>query len=144
VEAAAVRPLGQVRPPTLPCLAPIRFVSVSGGGDGSDARFDLPWFTGGAGVAAATLGTRPPTESGRTRAVVVSVSSDGGRSWTVPSARRIASCLLDGYYTASWPASIVDERVWWIVAGGSRPVAQVTTDAGQTWHTTLIRGLLGR
>jgi photosystem II stability/assembly factor-like uncharacterized protein len=150
-------PQGQVRPPALPCLAPIRFVSVSlgwmarcpGGGvfstidagrrwsraairipHRSDARFDLPRFIGDAGVMAATLGTRPPTESGRTRAVVFSVSSDSGRTWTVRSARRIASCPLDAYSTPFWPASIADTRVWWIVAGGSRPTVQVTTDAG--------------
>jgi hypothetical protein len=164
-------PPGQVRPPALPCLAPISFVSISsgwmgrceGGGvfstvdgghrwsrvairipDRSDARFDLPRFIGGAGVVAATLGTRPPTESGWTRAVVFAVSSDSGRSWTVRSARRIASCPLDAYYTPFWPASIVDTRVWWIVAGGSRPTVQVTTDAGQTWRAIAAQGLPSR
>jgi photosystem II stability/assembly factor-like uncharacterized protein len=164
-------PPGQVRPPALPCLAPISFVSIStgwmgrceGGGvfstvDGgrrwsrvairipgrSDARFDLPRFIGGAGVVAATLGTRPPTESGRTRAVVFSVSSDSGRTWTVRSARRIASCPLDAYSTPFWPASIVDTRVWWIVAGGSRPTVQVTIDGGQTWRAIAAQGLPSR
>jgi photosystem II stability/assembly factor-like uncharacterized protein len=161
-------PPGQVRPPALPCLAPIRFNSVSSGWmsrcdrggpfsttDGGrrwsrvpvairhrlDARFDLPWFNGGEGVVSATIGTRPPTESGRTRAVAFAVSSNGGRSWAARSMGRIASCPLSAYFTASWPASIVNRRVWWIVAGGTRPVAQVTTDSGQTWRTVPARGL---
>jgi photosystem II stability/assembly factor-like uncharacterized protein len=170
-ERLASGPPSQVRPSALPCLAPIRFMSVSsgwmarcqGGGvfssvDGgrrwsrapiripgrSDARFDLPRFIGDAGVVAATLSTRPPTETGRTRAVVFSVSSDGGRSWTVRSVRRVASCPLDAYYTAFWPASIVDTRVWWIVAGRSRPTVQVTTDGGRTWRAIAAQGLPSR
>jgi photosystem II stability/assembly factor-like uncharacterized protein len=162
-------PSGQVRPRALPCLAPIRFVSFSsgwmarcplGGGvfstvdggrrwsrvpigipGGANARFDLPTFVGRTGVVAATLGTRPETESGRTRAVVFAVSDDGGRNWTARSARRIASCPLEAYYTLAWPASVVDDRVWWIVSDGTRPVVRVTTDGAQTWRTTAARGL---
>jgi photosystem II stability/assembly factor-like uncharacterized protein len=161
-------PSGQVRPPALPCLAPIRFVSFSSGWmarcqlggmfstvdaghrwsrvpigirDGANARFDLPTFAGRRGVVAATLGTRPETESGRTRSVVFAVSDDGGRSWTARSTRRIASCPLGANYTLAWPTSVVDERVWWIVWGGTRPVVQVTTDGGQRWRTTAARGL---
>ncbi|MGZ4415497.1 MAG: WD40/YVTN/BNR-like repeat-containing protein [Gaiellaceae bacterium] len=164
-------PPGQVRPPALPCLAPIRFGSVLSGWmarcehgglfsttdggrrwsavpveipDRSDARFDLPWLDGEFGVVAATVGTRPPTESGRTRAVTFSVSSNGGQTWTARSTRRTASCPLNAYYTASWPTSIVNRRVWWIVAGAARPVAQVTTDAGRTWRTVPARGLPAR
>jgi photosystem II stability/assembly factor-like uncharacterized protein len=164
-------PPGQVRPPALPCLAPIRFFSISSGwmarcqdgglfstADGgrrwsraripipghANARFDLPSFAGSAGVAAATIGTRPPTESGRMRAVAFSVSSDSGRSWRVRSRRRVAPCPLAAYSTASWPASIVNRRVWWIVAGGSRPSVQVTIDAGQTWRRFPGQGLPSR
>lgn len=161
-------PSRQVRPSGLPCLAPIRFVSFSSGWmarcqlgsvfstvdagrrwsrvpiaihDGVNARFDLPTFVGRTGVVAATLGTRPETESGRTRAIVFAVSGDGGRSWTARSTRRIAACPLDAYSTSSWPASAVDARVWWIVSGGARPLVQVTTDGGQTWLTSAARGL---
>lgn len=162
-------PASQVRSaPALPCLAPISFTSlrkgwmarcerggvsstVDGGRhwrtaairipDVSEARFDLPWFRGSMGVVAATLGTRPPSESGRMRKVVFSVSHDGGRNWTDAAARRIASCPLDAYYTPSWPTSIVDERTWWVVADGNRPMVQVTTDAGHTWRTVAERGL---
>jgi photosystem II stability/assembly factor-like uncharacterized protein len=152
----------------LPCLAPIHFVSpwtgwmarcgngrvfsTHEGGrhwsretiripNGSDARFDLPRFVGRAGVIAATLGSRPPTELARTRAVVFSVSRDGGRDWSVRSIRQVASCALTPYFTALWPASVVDARVWWIVAGRSRPVVQVTRNAGRRWHTVGARGL---
>jgi photosystem II stability/assembly factor-like uncharacterized protein len=162
-------PLSQVRPsPGLPCLAPIRFVSRSLGwmarcGDGrifstddggprwsrvliptpgaSDARFDLPAFSGEAGAVAATLGTRPVTATGSTRAVAFSVSPDGGRHWAVRSTREVASCPLRPYYTALWPASVANAQVWWIVAGRSRPVVQVTTDAGRRWRTVAARGL---
>jgi photosystem II stability/assembly factor-like uncharacterized protein len=161
-------PPGQVRSPGLPCLAPIHFVSPSTGWmarcgngrvfsthdggrhwsratiripNGSDARFDLPRFVGRAGVIAATLGSRSPTETARTRAVVFSVSRDGGRDWSVRSIRQVASCALTPYFTALWPASVVDARVWWIVAGRSRPVVQVTRNAGQQWHAVVARGL---
>jgi photosystem II stability/assembly factor-like uncharacterized protein len=87
------------------------------------------------------MGTRPFTESGRTRAVVFSVTHDGGRVWAIRSTRPIGSCPLSGYFTNVWPASVVDGRVWWIVAGGKRPTAQVTTDAGRTWRTSLAHGL---
>lgn len=161
-------PASQVRTPGLPCLAPIRFVSSSTGwmarcGNGSvfashdggrqwsrlrirvpggaDARFDLPTFVGKSGVLAATIGTRPATESARTRAVVFSVSRDGGEDWSVRSVRTLASCPLSGYFTGLWPASVVDARVWWIVAGRSRPLVQVTSDAGRHWQTVVARGL---
>jgi photosystem II stability/assembly factor-like uncharacterized protein len=160
-------PPGQVRPPALPCLAPIRFVSASSGWmarcedgrvystrdggrrwsrttirvpDGRNARFDLPRF----GVVAATLGTRSPSETARTTAVVFSSSDDGGRSWSVRSMRRIASCTLTPYYTNLWPASVAGRRVWWIVAGRSRAVVQVTRDAGRHWKTVVARGLPAR
>jgi photosystem II stability/assembly factor-like uncharacterized protein len=161
-------PASQVRTPGLPCLAPIRFVSTSTGwmarcGNGSvfashdggrqwsrvrlrvpggaDARFDLPTFVGKSGVLAATIGTRPATESARTRAVVFSVSRDGGEDWSVRSVRPLASCPLSGYFTGLWPASVVDARVWWIVAGRGRPLVQVTSDAGRHWPTVVARGL---
>jgi photosystem II stability/assembly factor-like uncharacterized protein len=161
-------PQGQTRPPALPCLAPIRFVSRQVGwmarcGDGrifstadggrrwrrvsipirsaSDARFDLPAFAGETGVVAATLGTRPVTAAASTRAVVFAVSHDGGRQWAAQSTRRVASCPLTSYYTAGWPASVADAHVWWIVAGRSRPLVQVTADAGQRWRTAVARGL---
>jgi photosystem II stability/assembly factor-like uncharacterized protein len=166
----AVGPPVQVRPgaPALPCLAPIRFVSratgwlarcgngavfsTDDGGrhwrratiaipTGSDARFDLPVFFGRAGVIAATLGTRSPTEAGHTRAVVFSVSRDGGQDWSIRSVRPIASCAVTPFFTASWPASVADARVWWIVAGRSRPIVQVTSDAGRRWHSVAARGL---
>jgi photosystem II stability/assembly factor-like uncharacterized protein len=159
---------GQTRPPALPCLAPIRFVSTSKGwmarcengrlfstGDGgrhwhraqirtpsaADARFDLPEFVGRVGVVAATLGTRPPTATGSTRAVAFAMSRDGGQHWSLRSTRTIASCPLTPYYTALWPASIVDTRLWWIVSGGSRPLVQVTADAGRRWRTVAAHGL---
>ena len=161
-------PPGQVRPPALPCLAPIRFVSPSTGwmarcGDGHvyathdgghrwsratiripngpNARFDLPRFVGRAGVIAATIGSRSPTEMARTREVVFSVTGDGGQDWSVRSIRRVASCTLTPYFTALWPASVVDARVWWIVAGRNRPLVQVTSNAGRQWHRVLARGL---
>jgi photosystem II stability/assembly factor-like uncharacterized protein len=164
----AAGPPAQVPPPGLPCLAPIRFVSPATGwmarcGDGhlfsthdggrrwsratirnphgSDARFDLPRFFGGAGVIAATLGTRAPIESARTKAVVFSVSRDGGRHWSVRSIRHVGSCALAPYHTAFWPASVVDARVWWIVAGRNRPVVQVTSNAGRQWQTVITHGL---
>ena len=164
----AFGPPGQVSEPALPCLAPIRFVSRSRGwmgrcqlggvfstADGGhrwrrariaipsrrDARLDLPWFHGTDGVLAATIGTRPLNESGRTQAVVFSATHDGGRDWTVRSIRRVGSCPLNAYFTNVWPASVADRRVWWLVADGSRPRAQVTTDAGRTWRTTVAHGL---
>jgi photosystem II stability/assembly factor-like uncharacterized protein len=164
-------PLGQVRAPALPCLAPIRFVSPSTGwmarcgngrvfsthdggrrwsratiriANGSRARFDLPWFKGSTGVVAATLGSRSPTETARTRAVVFSVSQDGGQDWSLRSTRRIASCPLVPYFTALWPAGVASARVWWVVAGRSRPTVQVTTDAGRQWRTVVARGLPSR
>lgn len=161
-------PQGQIRSPALPCLAPIRFVarqvgwmarcedgrifSTADGGrrwrrtsipvhDASEARFDLPVFAAETGVVAATLATRPVTAPGRTRAVAFSVSHDGGRRWAVQSTREIAPCPLTPYYTALWPASIADAHVWWIVAGGSRPLVQVTVDAGRSWRTAVAHGL---
>jgi photosystem II stability/assembly factor-like uncharacterized protein len=161
-------PQGQTRPLALPCLAPIRFVSRQVGwmarcGDGrifstadggrrwrrasiavrsaSDARFDLPAFAGETGVVAATLGNRPVTAASSTRAVVFSVSHDGGRRWAVQSTRRVGPCPLTSYYTAGWPASVADPHVWWIVAGRSRPLVQVTADAGRRWRTAVARGL---
>jgi photosystem II stability/assembly factor-like uncharacterized protein len=162
-------PASQVRrAPALPCLAPIRFVSRSTGwmarcGNGrvfstddggrqwtplrirvpagADARFDLPTFVGKIGVLAATIGTQPPSANARTRAVTFSVSRDGGEDWSVRSVRTVASCPLTPYYTALWPASVVGARVWWIVAGRSRPLAQVTSDAGRHWQTVIARGL---
>jgi photosystem II stability/assembly factor-like uncharacterized protein len=152
-------PASQVRPPALPCLAPIRFISVSDGWmgrcedgrvfstnaggrhwsavtisipDRRDARFDLPWFGGRSGVVSAIIGTR---------AVTFAVSSDGGRTWHARSTRPIAACPRKAYLGSSWPTSIVAARVWWIVAGAARPVAEVTTDAGRTWRTVDARGL---
>ena len=45
------------------------------------------------------------------------------------------------YYTALWPASVADAHVWWIVAGRSRPLVQVTADAGRRWRTAAAHGL---
>jgi photosystem II stability/assembly factor-like uncharacterized protein len=156
------------RSAVLPCLAPIRFISTSKGwmarcGDGhvfstddsgrhwsratirvpgaANARFDLPEFVGTAGVVAATIGTGPPIATGHTRAVVFSVSGDGGQRWSVRSVRKVASCPLTPYYTPLWPASIVNTRLWWIVSGRTRPLVQVTADAGQHWRTVVARGL---
>jgi photosystem II stability/assembly factor-like uncharacterized protein len=164
-------PPGQARPPALPCLAPIRFVTRSTGwmarcedggvysthdggrrwsrarigvSDRADARFDLPWFAGSSGVVAATIGSRSPTEPAGTRAVVFSVTRDGGRDWSVRAARRVASCPLTPYFTNVWPASVVGPRVWWIVAGRSRPVVQVTSDGGRRWRAVVARGLPSR
>jgi photosystem II stability/assembly factor-like uncharacterized protein len=152
----------------LRCLGPIRFVSLSRGWMGrcfdgglfasrdgghrwtrttirvprrSHARFDLPWFDGSTGVVAATLGSRSPTEGGTAQAVAFSVSNDGGRTWSVRSTRRIASCPLEPFFTGWWPAAVADARVWWLVTGRDRPTVQVTTDAGQHWRTTPTRGL---
>jgi photosystem II stability/assembly factor-like uncharacterized protein len=164
-------PPGQTRPPALPCLAPIRFVSRSTGWmarcgngrvfstqdggrrwrsatirvhNGADARFDLPWFDGGAGVVAATIGSRGPTANAGTRAVAFSVSRDGGQDWSATAVREIASCPLTPYFTALWPASVVDGRVWWIVAGRSKPLVQVTTDGGRRWRMVVAHGLPSR
>jgi photosystem II stability/assembly factor-like uncharacterized protein len=161
-------PASQVRTRALPCLAPIRFVTPSTGwlarcGDGrvyatrdggrrwsllrirvpagADARFDLPTFIGKNGVLAATIGTRPAPEDARSRKVVFSVSRDGGAHWSVRSVRALASCPLSPYSATLWPTSVVDARVWWIVAGRSRPVVQVTSDAGRDWQTIAARGL---
>jgi photosystem II stability/assembly factor-like uncharacterized protein len=164
-------PPGQARPPALPCLAPIRFVSRSRGWmarcedggmfstrdggrrwsrarigvpDRADARFDLPWFAGGSGVVAATIGSRPPTEPSGTRAVVFSVTRNGGRDWSVRATRRVSSCSLTPYFTNVWPASVAGLRVWWVVAGRSRPVVQVTSDGGRQWRRVVARGLPSR
>lgn len=165
-------PPAQVQGPALPCLAPIRFVSATTGwmgrcGDGgmyktvdggrrwrrvtirfassSRARFDLPSFDGSAGVVAATLGTRAPTEAAQTRDVAFFDSHDGEQHWTVRSIRPIASCPLMAYVTANlWPAGIASSRVWWIVAGGSRSAVQVTADAGKHWRTATAQGLPSR
>jgi len=72
---------------------------------------------------------------------VFSVSQDGGRDWSVRSIRQVAFWALRPSFTASWPASVVGARVWWIVAGRSRPVVQVIRNAGQKWHTVGARGL---
>jgi hypothetical protein len=152
-QRLASGPPGAVRPgaPALPCLAPIRLVSRTTGlmarcGDGrvfsrrdggrhwsraairtpngSFARFDLPRFVGRTGVVAATLGSRAPTEPGRTRAVVFSVSRDGGQDWSVRAIRQIASCALAPYFAAF----VAGERrrrasggSWW---ADRRPVVQ--------------------
>jgi photosystem II stability/assembly factor-like uncharacterized protein len=166
----ATGPPTQVREPALPCLAPIDFVSprigwmgrcelgglftTADGGrrwrrvtirppDPADARVDLPSFSGEDGVVSATIGTRPASENGRTRAVAFLVTHDGGRTWSTRSLRPIASCPLTPYFTNVWPAS-VGARAWWVVAGGDRPTAQVTTDGGSTWRTTLAHGLPSR
>jgi photosystem II stability/assembly factor-like uncharacterized protein len=107
----------------------------------SHARFDLPWFDRSTGVVAATLGSRLPTDGGTAQAVAFSVSNDGGRTWSVRSTRRIASCPLEPNFTGWWPAAVADARVWWLVTGRDRPTVQVTTDAGQHWRTTPARGL---
>lgn len=151
----------------LPCLAPIRFVSASAGwlgrcdearggvfstADGGrrwkhaaievrDGRFDVPWFHGRDGVEAATVGSGPVGRSGQTRAVTFSVTRDGGRAWATRSTRPIASCPLSAYTTDSWPASVVNSRVWWIVSGRNRPSVQITADGGRTWRTVAARGL---
>jgi photosystem II stability/assembly factor-like uncharacterized protein len=162
----------QTQGPSLPCLAPIRFVSASTGwmgrcGNGgmyatadggrdwrrvnlrfvssSRARFDLPWFDGSAGVVAATLGTRSSTEAAQTREIVFFDSGDSGQNWSVRSVRPLASCPLEPYVIPGlWPAAIASSRVWWIVAGRSQPTAQVTTDAGQHWRTVTAHGLPSR
>lgn len=158
-------PAGPVRQPGLPCLAPIRFVSAvrgfmarcADGGlyatddggrrwhrvavpmqHGASARLDLPWLSGAAGVVAATIGTRPPSESGWSRAVVFAVSRDGGREWRVGATRPVAHCPLRPFGTDAWPAAVAGPSVWWIVAGGA---VQLTTDAGRTWLTHAAHGL---
>src|SRR5436190_8289099 len=162
-KRVASGPPGQVRPPALPCLAPIRFVSASQGwmarcGDGrvfssddggrhwsrakirvpsaADARFDLPVFVGSVGVVAATIGARPPTATGGTRAVVFAVSRDGGQHWSTRALRTVAPCALRRI-TRRWPASVVRARVWWMVWSRSRPLVQVTADPGQRWRTVV-------
>jgi photosystem II stability/assembly factor-like uncharacterized protein len=154
--------------PGLPCLGPIRFVSLSTGWmsrcfdgrlfstqdgghhwvhsvirvpDPARARFDLPWFAHNRGVVAATLGSGLPTGPGQARAVAFSVSEDGGKTWSLRSTRRIASCPLQPIFTGWWPAAVASTRVWWLVAGRNRPVVQVTTDAGRHWRTVPARGL---
>jgi photosystem II stability/assembly factor-like uncharacterized protein len=162
-------PAGQVPRPALPCLAPIRFVSVAMGwmgrcGDGgmfstddggrrwgrvairfadsSRARFDLPWFDGSVGVVSATLGTRPPTESAAMKNVAFFDSRDGGQDWSLRSIRPVASCPLAADVSGDlWPTAIVNARVWWVVAGHGHPTVQVTADAGQRWRTVTARGL---
>jgi photosystem II stability/assembly factor-like uncharacterized protein len=152
---------------SLPCLAPIRFISVSTGwlgrcdearggvfstGDGGrrwrratiavpDGRLDVPWFHGRDGVDAATVGSGPVRWNSRTRAVTFSVTGDGGQVWTTRSTRPIASCPLSAYNTVSWPTSVVNSRVWWIVSGRNRPSVQLTLDGGRTWRTVVARGL---
>jgi photosystem II stability/assembly factor-like uncharacterized protein len=159
--------------PSLPCLAPIQFVSPSVGWmarcgghvfsthDGGrrwgevairvprapkTQLFDLPRFFSRNGIEAATLGDRAgavPADV-RARAVAFAVSADGGRTWSVRSVRRIASCVLQngpGFYPASWPASVAGPRVWWIVYGSRRAFVQVTGDAGRHWQTVTAHGL---
>jgi photosystem II stability/assembly factor-like uncharacterized protein len=152
---------------SLPCLAPIRFVSRLDGWlgrcdesrngafvttDGGrrwrraaitvrDGRYDLPWLHGQQGVEATTVGTRPVGTAGRMRAVVFSVTHDAGRVWTPRSTRPTAACSLDSYNTNLWPASVVNGRVWWIVAGRDQPTVQRTTNGGRTWTTTAAHGL---
>lgn len=155
---------------SLPCLAPIRFVTASIGWQGRcdearggvfstadggrrwrhaaipvrDGRFDVPWFHGRDGVDAATVGSRPIGDGSRTRAVTFSVTSDGGRVWAARSTRPIGSCPLSAYSTDLWPASVVNGRIWWIVAGLDRPSAQVTLDGGRTWRIVAAHGLPAR
>jgi photosystem II stability/assembly factor-like uncharacterized protein len=160
-----------VHGPGLRCLGPIRFLSLSTGWmsrcfdgglfvtrDGghrwtrstievprpSHARFDLPWFDGSTGVVAATLGSGSPSEGGTAQAVAFSVSNDGGRTWSVRSTRRIASCPLEPFFTGWWPAALAGTRVWWLVSGRKRPTVQVTTDGGEHWRSTATRGLPSR
>jgi photosystem II stability/assembly factor-like uncharacterized protein len=110
----------------------------------SHARFDLPWFDGNTGVVAAVLGNGPPTENGHTEAVAFSVTSDGGKTWSLRSTRRIGSCPLAAYFSAWWPAAVASARVWWLVSGRSQPTVQVTADAGDHWQTVPARGLPSR
>jgi photosystem II stability/assembly factor-like uncharacterized protein len=151
--------------PSLPCLAPIEFVSRAAGwtarcgaavfasDDGGrhwrrvairvpfrrEAHsYDLPRFVGRMGVVAVTLGRA------RSSAVAFSASDDGGRSWSVRSVRRIDRCPLRPNFSpwpAFWPASVASPRVWWVVAGGRRPLVQVTSDAGRHWQTVSAQGL---
>src|SRR6266511_1709022 len=154
--------------PSLPCLAPIEFVSRAAGwmarcgadvfasADGGrhwrrgtipapyprDARsYDLPRFVGRMGSVAATLGR------GTSSAVAFSASDDGGRSWSLRSLRRIDRCPLRPKlvpWPAFWPASVASPRVWWVVAGRRKALVQVTNDAGRRWHTVIPHGLSPR
>jgi photosystem II stability/assembly factor-like uncharacterized protein len=151
--------------PSLPCLAPVAFVSRAAGwmarcgpdvfasDDGGrhwrrvairvpyprDARsYDLPRFVGRMGVVAVTLGRAAST------AVAFSVSDNRGRSWSLRSVRRIDRCALRpnrSPWPAFWPASVASPRVWWVVTGRRKPVVQVTTDAGRRWQTLSAHGL---
>jgi photosystem II stability/assembly factor-like uncharacterized protein len=166
-------PPGQVPPGTgqLPCLAPIRFVSPSVGWlarcengrvfstadggrrwreatirvpNGVNARFDVPWFAGRIGVAAATIGSRSAAANAGTRAVAFSTSRDGGKNWTLQAVRTIASCPLTAFFTSRWPAGVVGGHVWWIVTGRSKQLVQLTTDGGPRWRTVVAHGLPSR
>jgi photosystem II stability/assembly factor-like uncharacterized protein len=151
--------------PSLPCLAPIAFVSRAAGWmarcgpdvfaskDGGrhwrrvairvpyrrDARsYDLPRFVGRMGVVAVTLGRATSS------AVAFSASDNGGRSWLLRSVRQIDRCGLRPNFSpwpAFLPASVANPRVWWIVAGRRNPLVQVTTDAGRHWQTASAHGL---
>jgi photosystem II stability/assembly factor-like uncharacterized protein len=157
--------------PRLPCLAPIAFVSRSTGWMGEStpdfhdyagrlcaARvyasrdagrtwaasairlprslgspiFGVPRFFGQFGVVSATLG------ADAARTVVFAVSRNNGRRWSLRSIRRISSCSPRD---ASWPGSVADARVWWIVAGRLQQTVQITRDGGRHWHTVVATGL---
>jgi photosystem II stability/assembly factor-like uncharacterized protein len=153
---------------SLPCLAPVAFVSRSAGWmarcgaavfathDGgldwnrapirgpspADARnYDLPRFARRFGVVAATLGRS------RATAVAFSVSESGGRDWSLRSLRPIAPCALrskSNLVPSSldfWPASVASTRVWWVVAGRRQTLVQVSRNAGHDWQTVAGRGL---
>jgi photosystem II stability/assembly factor-like uncharacterized protein len=151
--------------PSLPCLAPIEFVSRAAGwmarcgpdvfasDDGGrhwrgvaigvpyprEARsFDLPRFVGRMGVVAVTLGRATSS------AVAFSASDNRGRSWLLRSVRRIDRCPLRPNFSpwpAFWPASVASPRVWWLVAGRRKPLVQVTNDAGRHWQNVSAHGL---
>lgn len=151
--------------PSLPCLAPVAFVSRATGwmarcgpdvfasADGGrhwrrvaisvpyprDARsYDLPRFVRRRGVVAVTLGRTTSS------AVAFSASDNRGRSWLLRSVRRIDRCPLRPNFSpwpAFWPASVASPRVWWIVAGRRKALVQVTRDAGRHWQAVSTDGL---
>lgn len=164
---------GRVGTASLPCLAPIRFVSHSTGWmgrcqngelyatadggrhwkrvavqffDRADALLDLPWMSGRSAVVSAIVGARPPLAGdARTRMADFLTSPDGGRSWRVGATRPIGECPMNAYGSWNntyWPASVLNARVWWIVSDASKPIVQVTANAGKSWRTILrTRGL---
>jgi photosystem II stability/assembly factor-like uncharacterized protein len=151
--------------PSLPCLAPIAFVSPAAGWmarcgpdvfaseDGGrhwrrvaipipyrpDARsYDVPRFVGRMGTVAVTLGRATSL------AVAFAASDNAGQSWRLRSVRPIDRCPLRPNFSpwpAFWPASVASPRVWWIVAGRRNPLVQVTSDAGRHWRTARAHGL---